>query len=237
MFITYKTYIVINKITGGIYIGCTKESKEARWESHLKKSKNPSAKFHKAIQKYGEENFSIKYLQTYLSEKDMLNGEIRYIRYFNSNSDDNYNSTTGGEGGATLTGQPHGNEWNSKISSAHAGKEQFHRRVPKQIELEIVEKYTTTNVSGYQLALDLGCKRGRIYDILERNKIPIKQSNYTGHSKPIIFTKDKELEIAKEYCNSKVSRSEIARKYGVGKTTMRDILLRNKVDLKNRVIK
>ena len=46
-----------------------------------------------------------------------------------------------------------------------------------------------------------------------------------------IFSLEQELNICKEYENGNVSRSELSRKYNCGKTTIREILIRNNIIL------
>ena len=62
-------YKVTSKINGKIYIGKTESSIEERWKSHLRASFNENHKdynlaFHRAIRKYGEDNFIIEQIDS-----------------------------------------------------------------------------------------------------------------------------------------------------------------------------
>lgn len=96
-------YKITNKINNKIYIGMTTKNIEIRWKQHLKVSKNKSNKnhrlIHKAILKYGIENFIFEKLY----ETDVINLEylkeleIKYIKEYNS-FESGYNLTKGGDG-------------------------------------------------------------------------------------------------------------------------------------------
>ncbi len=94
-------YKVTSKINGKIYIGKTESSIEERWKSHLRASFNENHKdynlaFHRAIRKYGEDNFTIEQIDTgigaILKEKEQ-NWIVFYDSYKNG-----YNCTLGGDG-------------------------------------------------------------------------------------------------------------------------------------------
>lgn len=96
-------YKITNKINNKIYIGMTTKDIEVRWKQHLKVSKNKNNKnhrlIHKAILKYGIENFIFEKLY----ETDVINLEhlkeleIKYIKEYNS-FESGYNLTKGGDG-------------------------------------------------------------------------------------------------------------------------------------------
>lgn len=94
-------YKVTSKINGKIYIGKTESSIEERWKSHLRASFNENHKdynlaFHRAIRKYGEDNFTIEQIDTgvgaILKEK-----EQNWIAFYDSYKN-GYNCTLGRDG-------------------------------------------------------------------------------------------------------------------------------------------
>lgn len=94
-------YKVINKINGNIYIGITTRSIKKRWEEHIKDSFNYYSRsynyhFHRAIRKYGIENFIIEQLDKAYSLEELKNQEIYYINKYDTYNN-GYNSTRGGE--------------------------------------------------------------------------------------------------------------------------------------------
>ena len=95
-------YKITNLFNGKIYIGQTSQTINQRWKEHLKDSKNPKYPLHKAIHKYGIENFKIEEIEA--CEIENLNErEIYWISFYNSYKGSNgYNATLGGEGVRTL---------------------------------------------------------------------------------------------------------------------------------------
>ena len=82
------------------------------------------------------------------------------------------------------------------------------------------------------LAKQFICQRTLIDDILQRYNIIKRQSNYTGHNNGRnLFTAEQELEICKTYVAGNVSITELSKQFGCGKTTTRNILLRNNIKL------
>lgn len=99
-------YKIICLTTGKLYIGQTLRTIEKRWKRHIRDAKKGSEhKFHRAIRKYGEENFTVEELlavsaPTKKELKAQLDSlEIEYISRFNTR-EKGYNSTDGGEGTA-----------------------------------------------------------------------------------------------------------------------------------------
>lgn len=108
-------YKVTNTINKKIYIGQTMISIRVRWNRHknhaIKPNRNDyNVKFHRAIRKYGAENFLVEQLETFEAETKeelliLLNeSEIKYIKQYNSFYN-GYNSTLGGSKGGGLRGK------------------------------------------------------------------------------------------------------------------------------------
>lgn len=100
-------YKITNKTTGKIYVGKTKRTTKDRWLEHVRDSKNyPSENIplHKAIIKYGADNFFIEILESGIDEKELNKKEKYYIKTLKSNNSSvGYNATIGGDGGAVST--------------------------------------------------------------------------------------------------------------------------------------
>lgn len=133
----------------------------------------------------------------------------------------------------TNIGKTFNNEWIVGISKSLAGKPQISkRRFSSDIEEEICRLYIDEKLSMYFLSKKFDCQRALIGDILLRNGIEKRQSRQSKtFNNKNIFTPAQELEICTEYKNGNISRSELSRKYGCGRTTIRDILIRNGVKL------
>lgn len=84
-----------------LYIGLTNISVNNRWNEHIGASFNPSSSdynfaFHRAIRKYGVENFKIEVIDTGSGE-ELKEKEKYWINYYDSYKN-GYNCTLGGDG-------------------------------------------------------------------------------------------------------------------------------------------
>jgi group I intron endonuclease len=109
-------YLITNKINNKKYVGKTIKSLPTRFYNHLYASKNGSTTYlHKALRKYGEDNFIIEELDRY--DVDILGEkEIEWI----SSLKPEYNQTLGGDGG--ILGYSHTEETKELLSSKRKGK-------------------------------------------------------------------------------------------------------------------
>ena len=100
-------YKVTCLITKKIYIGQTTRTIEERWREHTRNAINNDNleyknKFHRAIRKYGTENFIIELQEDFMEEnleslQKVLNlAEIKWILFYDSKNS-GYNSTLGGD--------------------------------------------------------------------------------------------------------------------------------------------
>lgn len=95
-------YKITNKLNGMMYIGQSVNIHH-RWVAHQNaKDKQP---LHRAIQKYGKENFSWEILIQCSKEK-LSQWEQYFVKYYNTylydEGSNGYNLTRGGEGGITV---------------------------------------------------------------------------------------------------------------------------------------
>lgn len=89
-------YKFTNKTNGKIYIGQSINI-ERRYYEHFKRDDSKNY-FHRAIKKYGKDNFFFEILEECL-EEDLNDREKYYITIYNSNNRKlGYNSTGGGDG-------------------------------------------------------------------------------------------------------------------------------------------
>lgn len=119
----YQVYVVVNKINGKMYIGSTEREIKIRWQKHLVKVNEGSlCTLHKAIRKYGRDNFDIRMIEEYPTKEAMFDGEVSWIAYFDTyKSPYGYNDTPGGEGGNTNGGKKFSEAWKTKMSEARKG--------------------------------------------------------------------------------------------------------------------
>lgn len=100
----FYTYMIFNCTNGKIYIG--QSQNKYRWAEHLYAAKNPSYSkhklVHKAISKYGKNNFEFRIIQYHISLQEVLQAETYWINFYQSNvckypTGLGYNLTDGGE--------------------------------------------------------------------------------------------------------------------------------------------
>ena len=98
---SFVIYKVTCKVNGKIYIGKTNNFEKRKREHIL--DKNVNIPFHKALRKYGIENFDWEIIDTASSDGELIQKEIYWIKELNTcikfPNSNGYNITLGGEGG------------------------------------------------------------------------------------------------------------------------------------------
>ena len=134
---------------------------------------------------------------------------------------------------ATNTGKIFNDEWRTSISKSLTGRDhKAKRRFSDEIETKICNMYSNDKKSFYVIAKDFKCDGNLIKDILIRNQIAIRPENTNKVSNGCNrFTATQEKEICDKYSSEVISISEMSRIFKCGKTTIRNILLRNNIKL------
>ena len=119
---SYEVYKVTNKVNNKVYIGITNKGAGARFKQHLFDAEHGSQyRFHRAIRKYGKENFEVSIIAFCNNADELKENEIKFISEYESmNPDKGYNMTEGGDG---TFGRVCTLETRLKISEANKGKE------------------------------------------------------------------------------------------------------------------
>lgn len=96
-----KIYKYTNLINNKVYIGQTTQRLEDRDKKHLQQI-NDNTYFHRALMKYGRENFSLDLVEDNISQNDLDDKEKYYIDLFESfyTTGKGYNLTQGGQWGS-----------------------------------------------------------------------------------------------------------------------------------------
>jgi group I intron endonuclease len=90
----YKIYLITNLLSSKQYVGVTKFSLEKRFLQHTKRGFFLT----EAIQKYGEQKFSIELIEEVKISEQAYELEIFYIKEYNTKVPNGYNLTDGGDG-------------------------------------------------------------------------------------------------------------------------------------------
>jgi len=140
----YYVYKIINKINGKIYIGKTYDVNQ-RWLRHISDSisERYNSILHKAINKYGADNFEIYTIEECNSDEDALEKEIFWIAEYKTNiykygNEFGYNLTDGGEG---TSGFHMSDETKNKISLIQLGKIR-----PENVKLKMSVTHTGKHI-------------------------------------------------------------------------------------------
>lgn len=98
---TFVIYKITNNLNDKIYIGKTIQKLSTRIYQHVWDSKsnkdNSNNKFHNAIRKYGENNFTVTIIDGALSDSELKEKEKFWIKSYDSTVN-GYNTTFGGDG-------------------------------------------------------------------------------------------------------------------------------------------
>lgn len=133
-----------------------------RWQEHCRIIDN--CPIHKAIQKYGKNNFKFEIIEQ-CSQEELNDKEIYWIKYYNGYESFNcYNATRGGDGASHPIKLSH-DELLQIISLLKENKKTI-------VEIANMFKVSTKTIS------DINNGHSRI---LENEKYPIRENKYDGH--------------------------------------------------------
>lgn len=119
---SYDVYKITNKVNNKVYIGITSKGISARWREHIYSAEhNCPFKLHRAIRKYGKENFSVELIDFCNNWGELAEKERFYIDKYQSIEDEfGYNMTDGGDG---TFGKHHSEETKDKIRQRAIGRD------------------------------------------------------------------------------------------------------------------
>lgn len=145
-------YKITNKINGKIYIGKTTYTVSHRWNQHVSAAFSDNEKneynflLHKAIRKYGKDNFLIETLEEIKDESELSSLEMYWINYFNScileENSNGYNMTYGGEGSSKINKQKIFQLWDDGKGSLEISKQVGHSLSSIKKILETFKNYS-----------------------------------------------------------------------------------------------
>lgn len=219
-------YRITNTLNYKVYIGQTINEKR-RWQAHSSyaKQNEPIQYIHRAMKKYGVENFIYEVIAQCLTQEDADETEILLIQQYNSqNKEHGYNVAPGGDhawnGGLPKEQQPmygkkQSDYFKQRMSEIHSGKTVIHS--------EEWKKYMSNILSGIPRADDVKEK------ISKSNK-GLKRSDETK-------MKISQVQIGKiksQETKNKMSKSHIGKKKSL-KTKKRMSLAKRKFSLQQEL--
>jgi group I intron endonuclease len=114
-------YLITNKINGKKYVGLTQRTVDRRWKEHVNRAAGCNYWLHKALTKYGANNFTCEAIVSSLSKEALPELERMLIAEYRPE----YNQTAGGE---VTTGRKYSDAVKAIIRQKNTGK----KRTPEQ---------------------------------------------------------------------------------------------------------
>lgn len=115
----FLVYKITNRINNKIYIGQTTETIEKRFKRHCGYQLQDNTYLHRAIKKYGADNFFIEQIDEANSQEELNEKEFYWIKYYQSDKQGyNLKATIGKCGGDTLSNHANIDIIKQKISES-----------------------------------------------------------------------------------------------------------------------
>ena len=195
-------YKITNLINGKIYIGQTNNPTRRFQEHRAKGYRNENEKIlYKAFDKYGIENFSFEIVE----ETENYNEREQYwIKFYNSLAPYGYNMTEGGENPPVFHGEEHHLCSHSK-ETVDLIKKMLKETSATTAEIAKITNYNTSSINRINL--------GELW-FDENEDYPIRKKN------TLIGKRTRALAIIEDLLHTNLTQKEIAKKYGVGRSTV-----------------
>lgn len=212
-------YCYTNILNGKKYVGQT-INPEQRKQAHKSEAFNEKAPqynspFHRAIRKYGLENFNYEILAEVENPKELDDLEIYYIKFFNTQIHNGYNIKPGGEGGSYPC-SPEAKEklmWNHGMLSEEEviflRKAYAEKKSPSKIYNELYKDKMHYNSF-------LNIWTGQRYKTV-MPEVFTQKKRHTKLTEEIV----KNIRLDREI--NKISYDLLAKKYNISKSTIADI--------------
>lgn len=208
-------YCYTNKINNKQYIGQTLWEKQ-RYNQH--KRCYEDSVFHRAIQKYGFDNFEYKILYTSDNIEELNQMEQKFIKELNTLVPNGYNVDQGGRNNS------HGRHTeDSKVLMSKA-KGVLTEDEVRMLRLEylngghpveLYKKYFSDRIASLQAFLNIWC--GKRYSYIMPEVFELREDKHTK------LNKEKAHEIKELIKEGKLTYREIGELYGVSRSTINDI--------------
>lgn len=228
-------YVLINKINGKLYIGQTQNFSRRMARHKYDANNGCSYSVHRAIRKYGWNNFKKEIIDESYSLEEILLKENFWIKYcFSKNHRYGYNLIDGGR-------QPSNWKPQKEIINKFSGENNGRAKMSQQDACNIRKRYLMGQINIQDLAKEYCCSATCIERI-------IKNKTYYDHNYIVDFaalkraraatakyttkiSKDKINIIVNEYLNSNSSQKDLANKYNVSLSAIGHLLKKGRSSL------
>lgn len=183
-------YKITNNVNGKVYIGQTRQEVKERFYRHCSRVGSTfelNMAIHKAIRKYGKQNFTLEVIE----ETENLDERERYWIEFYDSYKTGYNSTLGGQNGFKPFKEEHAKE---VIEGYKKGKSL--REIGKLFNLD---KQT---VKGLLLRNKVTLRQTRTYKLSQEDRVQILKEVEEGKSRKEIMRK---WDISKSYLSQLIN--------------------------------
>lgn len=226
----YYIYTIQNRLNLKIYVGLSKSHKD-RWAKHKystrcvdlgkKTIKDRSIQvIHCAIAKHGIDNFEFQIIEEFETLEEACEAEDFWVEFFNSrNREFGYNVAKGGMAPPNL---------------GLFGADNPLSPLTKEIEQDIIEKYTEDKLSAEQIAQDYDFGVAPIYGTLSRFGINKRNAGFyrkgtTPHNR--LYTDEEEKVICARYTNEQLTITKLAEVYNCTESCIFNILQRHETQI------
>lgn len=229
-------YRITNIINNKVYIGQSNKEKD-RWRQHKYFGRNPEKTgqyIHRAMAKYGIENFIYEVIAMCKSEEDANEIETMLIKQYNSRDKQfGYNLAPGGETPWNLglpkeqnplTGIPRSEETKQKISRGNMGKIMPPCSKERKIYMSNLYKNRSLSETWKNNIRKSNIGKIRTKEMID-NLSKAHRGINSGEKHPLAkLDWNKVLEIRKEYADGNITQKQLAEKYNMSRSTISDII-------------
>lgn len=234
----YYLYRIINQVNQKVYIGQSNKEKE-RWRQHKYFAKNPEKTgqyIHRAMAKYGVENFIYEVISICKTSEDADFTETQLINQYNSrNKENGYNLAPGGDipwnRGLPkelnpLTGVPRSEETKRKISEATIGK--IMPPCSEDRKQKMSEKYSGRTLPAAWVEKIANSHRGKKRSAESKQRMSASHIGKTGE-KSSNHKLNWEIvnQIREKYSSNNYSQKDLAREYKISQCQI-NYIIKNK---------
>ena len=207
-------YKITNLINGMSYIGKTVKALERRWGNHLSDAEAGFEYYlHRAIRKYGKENFSCETVCEADDENDLNELEKFCIAAFDTKSPHGYNMTDGGDG---QSGRETSAETRAKIGRAFIGK----KHPAWHIEKARLARLGIIRTEEFRQGIS---ERFKGVPKTEEHKAKIRAA-LVGKPSVKRLTMEKAQEIRHLYATGQYNQPQLAEKFQIARTQITKII-------------